>query len=178
MFKPNDDIFYENVVACNESFNFDLVGSVHQSYEVFQVVKESYFKEKENSHEISLQQELSLCDVSMQGLTKLQSVEAQMQCKILLNNRLIQSSLTPCCASMVMMPKRNGKYFKKDDKSSSFHQRKVVKRGQCKNIHNTKQEWFVWILMLYVLCSTSITYMYLNYGKKNHFLKKLFTWVT
>ena len=54
MFKPNDDIVYENVVACNASFNSDLVGLVHQSDEVFQVVKESSFKEKETSHEISL----------------------------------------------------------------------------------------------------------------------------
>ncbi len=74
---------------------------------------------------------------------------------------------------MVMVPKGNGKYFKKEDKMSSFHQSKVVKRGQCKNIHNTKQEWFVWILMLYVLCSTSITYMYLNYGKKEPFLEEI-----
>lgn len=29
MFKPNDEVVYENVVACNESFNSDLVGSVH-----------------------------------------------------------------------------------------------------------------------------------------------------
>lgn len=89
-----------------------------------------------------------------------------MQCKSLLNNGLIQSSLMPCCAPMVIVLKSNGKHFKKEDKKSSFHQRKVVKRGQCRNIHNTKQEIFVWILMLYVLCSTSITYMYLNYGKK------------
>ena len=67
MFKPNADIVYENVVACNASLNSDLVGSVHQSDEVFQVVKESSFKEKETSHEISLQQEVSLCDVSMKG---------------------------------------------------------------------------------------------------------------
>ena len=79
MFKPNDDIVYENFVACNASFNYDLVGSVHQSKEVFQVVKGSSFKEKETSREISLQQDVSLCDVSMQGLTKLQSVETPMQ---------------------------------------------------------------------------------------------------
>jgi len=176
MFKPNDDIVYENVVSCNASFNSNLVGSVHQSDEVFQVVKESSFKEKETSHEISLQQEVSLCDVSMQGLTKLQSVETPMQCKSLLNNGLIQSALTPCYALMVMVPKRNGNYFKKEDKRSSFRQSKVVERGQCKNIHNTKQEWFVCRLMFYVLCSTSTTYMYLNYGK--NVLKKLSTWVT
>lgn len=103
-------------------------------------MKESSFKEKETSHEISLQQEVSLCNVSMQGLKKLQSVETQMQCKSLLNNGLIQSSLMPCCAPMVMVPKRNGKYFKKEDKRSSFRQSKVVKRGQCKTIHNTKHE--------------------------------------
>ena len=74
---------------------------------------------------------------------------------------------------MVMVPKRNGKYFKKEDKRSSFRQSKVVKRGQCKNIHNTKQEWFVWILILYVICSTYITYMYLNYGKKESFLEEI-----
>jgi len=93
MFKPNDDIVYENIVACNASFNSDLVGSVHQSDEVFQVVKESSFKEKETSHEISLQQEISLCDVSMQGLKKLKSVETPMQCKSLLNNGLINHPL-------------------------------------------------------------------------------------
>ena len=109
----------------------------------------------------------------MQGLTKLQSVGIPIQCKSLLNNGLIQSSLMPCCAPMVMVPKRNGKYFKKDDKRSSFHQSKVVKRVQCENIHNTKQEWFLWILMLYVLCSTSITYVYSNYGKKESFLEEI-----
>ena len=121
---------------------------------------------------MSLHQEVSLCDVSMQGLKKLQSVETPMQCKSFLNNGLIQSSLTPFCAPMVMVLKRNGNYFKKEDKRSNFCQRKVVKRGQCNNIHNTKQEWFVWILMLYVICSTSITYMNLNYGKKESFLEE------
>ena len=136
-------------------------------------MKESSLKEKETSHEISLQQEVSLCDVSMQGLKKLQSVETPMQCKSLLNNGLIQSFLMPCCDPMVMVPKSNGNHFKKEDKKSSFRQSKVVKRGQCKNIHNNKQEWFVWILMLYVLCSTFITYMYLNYAKKESFLEEI-----
>lgn len=39
MFKPTDDIVYENVVACNACFNSNFVSSVHQSDEVFQVVK-------------------------------------------------------------------------------------------------------------------------------------------
>lgn len=29
VFKPNDDIVYENVVTCNESFIYVLVGSFH-----------------------------------------------------------------------------------------------------------------------------------------------------
>ena len=29
MFNPNDDIVYENIVACNANLNFDLVGLVH-----------------------------------------------------------------------------------------------------------------------------------------------------
>ena len=107
MSKKKNDIDYEPFEGCDDKLKYDLFDVIRRNDKMFQEPKVVPPK-RGIQHEIQLQQDVPLPNISMYHMSIMESLEIKSKIQEFLRKGIVHPSTSPCGSPIVLVPKKDG----------------------------------------------------------------------